>query len=111
MPAKQKPDRTVAGSSKRHASRFYQLKPGHCLIGQYLNWTKSRPSAQCWCCPCGRRTGVEDGYFAFFYPFSLVHTLAIFLGQAWAEGKGKLATNRQRADSRGETVKIYAAVV
>jgi hypothetical protein len=27
------------------------------------------------------------------------------LGQAWADGKGKLATNRHRADSGGETVK------
>jgi hypothetical protein len=30
---------------------------------------------------------------------------SIFLGQAWAEGKGKLATCRHRADSGGETVK------
>jgi hypothetical protein len=30
----------VAGSAKRLASRFCQLKTGHCLIGQYLNWTK-----------------------------------------------------------------------
>jgi ribonuclease HI len=44
MPARQKPDGVVAGSSKRHASRFYQLKTGHCLTGQYLNWTKSRPT-------------------------------------------------------------------
>jgi hypothetical protein len=29
----------------------------------------------------------------------------IFLGQAWADGKGKLATCRHRADSGGETVK------
>jgi hypothetical protein len=43
MPCKQRTDKTVAGSSKRHASRFYQLKTGHCLTGQYLNWTKSRP--------------------------------------------------------------------
>jgi hypothetical protein len=41
----------VAGSSKRLASRFYQMKTGHCLTGQYLNWRKSRPSAQCWWCP------------------------------------------------------------
>jgi hypothetical protein len=33
MPAKQKPDGTVAGSARRHASRFYQLKTGHCLTG------------------------------------------------------------------------------
>jgi hypothetical protein len=37
MPTTQKPDGMVAGSTKRHASRFYQLKTGHCLIGQYLN--------------------------------------------------------------------------
>jgi len=37
--------------------------------------------------------------------------LAIFLGQAGAEGKGKLATSRQRADSGRETVKMYAAIV
>jgi hypothetical protein len=30
---------------------------------------------------------------------------SIFLGQAWADGKGKLATCRHRADSGGETVK------
>jgi hypothetical protein len=29
---------------------------------------------------------------------------SIFLGQAWADGKGKLATRRHRADSGGETV-------
>jgi len=56
MPREQRPDKTVAGSSKRHASRFYQLKTGHCLAGQYLNWTKSRPTAQCWWCPCRTQT-------------------------------------------------------
>jgi len=30
---------------------------------------------------------------------------SIFLGQAWADGKGKLATCRHRADSGGEMVK------
>jgi len=37
--------------------------------------------------------------------------LSIFLGQAGADGKGKLATCRHRADSGGETVKMYAAIV
>jgi hypothetical protein len=27
------------------ASRFYQLKTGHCLTGYYLEWTKSQPTA------------------------------------------------------------------
>jgi ribonuclease HI len=51
MPRRQRPDQTVAGSTKRHASRFYQLKTGPCLTAQYLNWTKKRPTAQCWWCP------------------------------------------------------------
>jgi hypothetical protein len=50
MPKSLKPDGTVAGSTKRLASRFYQLKTGHCLSGQYLNWTKNRSTPQCWWC-------------------------------------------------------------
>jgi len=44
MPKSQKSDGTVAGSTKWLASRLYQLKTGHCLSGQYLNWTKNRPT-------------------------------------------------------------------
>jgi len=50
MPNSQRPDGAVANSSKRIATRFYQLKTGHCLTGQYLNWTKNRPTPQCWWC-------------------------------------------------------------
>jgi len=50
MPNSQKPGGAVANSSKRIASRFYQVKTGHCLTGQYLNWTKNRPTPQCWWC-------------------------------------------------------------
>jgi len=46
----QRPDGTVAGSTKKMASRFYQIKTGHCLTGEYLNWTKNRPTPQCWWC-------------------------------------------------------------
>jgi len=35
---KQKPDPAVARADMRLASRFYQLKTGHCLTGQYLVW-------------------------------------------------------------------------
>jgi hypothetical protein len=56
MPREKRPDKTVAGSSKTHTSRFHQLKTGHCLNGQYLNWTKSGPTAQCWWCPCRTQT-------------------------------------------------------
>ena len=50
MPKSQKPDSAVAGSSKRLASRFYQIKNGHYLTGEYLNWTKNRSTPQCWWC-------------------------------------------------------------
>jgi len=52
MPESQKPDGTVASSTKRLASRYYQLKTGHARTGQYLHWAKFRPDAQCWWCKC-----------------------------------------------------------
>jgi len=36
MPHTQQPDKTVAGSNKRVAARFYQIKTRYCLTGQYL---------------------------------------------------------------------------
>jgi len=56
MPKSQRPDGTVAGSTKRLASRFYQIKTGHCLSGQYLHWTKNRPTPQCWWCRYQQQT-------------------------------------------------------
>jgi len=56
MPGRQKPDGTVAGSSKRLASRFYQLNTGHCLTGLYLQWARGRPTAHCWWCRCHTQT-------------------------------------------------------
>jgi len=50
LPVIQQPNGTVAGSTKRLALQFYQLKMGHCLTGQYLNWTKSHPTLQSWWC-------------------------------------------------------------
>ena len=61
LPESQWPDGTVPGSTKRLASRFYQLKTGHCLTGQHLNWTKSRPTPQCWW--CRYRTQTRDHLF------------------------------------------------
>jgi len=49
LPDEKKPDQTVA-KSKRLASRFYQMKTGHCLTGQYLAWTTRRPGTTCWWC-------------------------------------------------------------
>jgi len=48
MPRTQRPDGAVAGSAKRLAARFYQLKMGHALTCEYLHRTKNRPTAQCW---------------------------------------------------------------
>jgi len=56
MPKSQRPDGTVAGSSKRLASRYYQLKTGHARTGHYLHWAKFCPTAQCWWCQCPTQT-------------------------------------------------------
>jgi len=52
MPESHKPDGTTAESTKRLASRYYQLKTGHAHTGQCLHWAKARPSAQCWWHQC-----------------------------------------------------------
>jgi hypothetical protein len=60
--------------------------------------------------------------WAAFFCLSLLSFLSVisfvipwcalsFLGQAFAEGKGELATSRLRADSGREPVKMYAAIV
>jgi hypothetical protein len=41
----------------------------------------------------------------------VISFFTIFMGQARADGEGKLATSRPRADSGGEKVKMYAAIV
>ena len=56
MPESYKPDGMVTGSTKRLASRFYQLKTGYCRTGQYLHWAKNRPDPQCWWCQCPVQT-------------------------------------------------------
>jgi len=65
MPSRQKSDNTAAGSSDRLASRFYQLKTGHCLTGQYLQWTRNRPTAQYWWC---RYRAQTRGHLLKAYP-------------------------------------------
>jgi hypothetical protein len=54
LPREERPDKTVAGSSKRLASRFYQLKTG--LTGQCLEWTRNKPTAKCWWYPYRTQT-------------------------------------------------------
>jgi len=56
MPESHKWEGAVAGSTKRLASRYYQLKAGYCHIGHYFHWAKVRPTAQCWWCRCRSQT-------------------------------------------------------
>ena len=81
MPESQKPDGAMAGSTKRHASTYYQLKRGRARTGQYLHWAKVRATAQ-WeklvvSVPLATRyhvggSGVGDGHgFHLFFPFYL----------------------------------------
>jgi hypothetical protein len=56
MSREQRPHKTVAGSSKRLATWFYQMKTGHCPTGPYLQWTRNLPTAQCWWCPYRTQT-------------------------------------------------------
>jgi len=44
LPEAHKPDATVAGSTKRLASRFHQLKAGHCRTGQYCTGPRIAPT-------------------------------------------------------------------
>jgi len=37
MPESHKPDNTIAESTKRPVSRYYQLKTGHARTGQHLH--------------------------------------------------------------------------
>jgi len=56
-----------------------------------------------------RGVGFGDGFLCSFplsFFCSFLGALYIFLGQAWAEGKGELATCRHRADSgRGKRLR------
>ena len=55
----------MAGSAKRlvglEVLDTYQLKTGHCLTRQHLNWTKSMATVQCWWCP--HRTQTREHIF------------------------------------------------
>ena len=45
-----RPDPTPAKASKSVASRFYQLRTGHALVGSYLKKIGKRVSDTCWWC-------------------------------------------------------------
>ena len=48
-----RPDPTPAKVSKAVASRYYQLRSGHTLIGPYLKKIGKRASDTCWWCDRG----------------------------------------------------------
>ena len=52
-------------------------------------------------------------FFSLLFPLQIsLGRIYSFLGQAWAEGKGELATCRHRADSGQEKLgKMYAAMI
>jgi len=85
----------VAGSTKRLASQFYQLKTGHCLTGHHLNWTNNRLTPQCWW--CRYRTQTRDHLFKECPEWKPQQKIL------WAEAKGVLATSRHCGDSGQET--------
>jgi len=99
MPRKQQPDKTVAGRNKRVAARFYQIKTGHCLTGQYLEWTKNRASAQCWWCSCRKQT--REHVFKNCRRWK--EQQKVLWKEAWKEtgrGKSRLAIRDLLADDR-----------
>jgi ribonuclease HI len=54
-PTQQKPDPTAMATSKRLASRYYQLKMGHAITGEYLKRINSTNNHRCWWCNNGER--------------------------------------------------------
>jgi len=57
VPGNEKRPTSGPSSSRRsRRTRLYQPKTGHCPTGQYLNWTRSRPTAKCWWCPYRTQT-------------------------------------------------------
>jgi hypothetical protein len=60
LPAKQKTYGMAAGSSTKHATRFYQLKTGYRLTVEYINCNRNRSSAQRWWCRYRIQTQEHD---------------------------------------------------
>jgi len=54
-----RPDPTPAKASKAVASRFYQLRTGHALIGPYLKKIGKSASDTCWWCDRGVKQSRE----------------------------------------------------
>jgi len=58
-----RPDPGPAKTRKTIASRYYQLKTGHALTGQYLKWIGRREDDICWWCCKPRVTQTREHLF------------------------------------------------
>jgi hypothetical protein len=69
---------------------LYQLKTGHCLAGQYLDWTKNRATAQCWWCRYATQTN-EGAYLQknYFCPEWKPQQKVLWALGGGAEGDGE----------------------
>jgi hypothetical protein len=54
-----KPDPTAIKTTKRIATRYYQLKTGHAVIVVHLKRIKTIPDDRCWWCNLGDRQSVK----------------------------------------------------
>jgi len=62
-----RPDPGPAKTRKTTASRYYQLKTGHALIGQYLKWIDSREDiCICWWCCKPGATQIREHLFKVY---------------------------------------------
>jgi len=95
MPKSQKPDGAVAGSSKRLASRFYQIKTGHCLTGQLVYISSgqhsagktdraSRPRYRAQQAGGHRTKLIWDGTWAYSNAVCMVYTAIIYITRLYA---------------------------
>jgi hypothetical protein len=99
MPWEQQPDKNVAGSTKKLASRLYQLKTGHCLTGHSLGWTKNQPTAKCWW--CGYKTQTREHAFKNCPEWKLQQKgLWVEVGEETGRGKGRFKHRDLLADTR-----------
>ena len=96
---KQKPNAAVAPPNKKLAARFYQLKSGHCLTGQYLQWATRRPDAKCWWCNCKSQT--REHLFKNFTQWkSQQKTLLAVVSEETGRGKDRFKISELFADER-----------
>jgi hypothetical protein len=56
LPTETKPVPTTIKTTKRIATRYYQLKTGHAVIGVHLKRIKTIPDDRCWWCNLGRQS-------------------------------------------------------